>query len=244
MKVERLIKDYLLYLDNIHKLRRYKNIHRGKRCFIIGNGPSLSQTDLHPLKNEITFGLNRIYLLFDKIGFATTYLVVINRYVIEQFYFEIAKIPCIKFFNWYYRKSVEYTSDTLFIRPGFKIRFSKNPITQGVWEGSTVTYVAMQLAYYMGFSKVILVGVDHFFNSKGNAHELIISNGDDVNHFDPNYFGKGIKWQLPDLETSEKAYIMARDVFNSDGREIVDATIGGKLSVFPKVDYNNLIKEL
>jgi hypothetical protein len=51
-------------LESIKRLRTYKDIHRGKRCFIIGNGPSLNQLDLTLLKNEYTFGMNRIYMAF------------------------------------------------------------------------------------------------------------------------------------------------------------------------------------
>ena len=56
----------------------------------------------------------------------------------------------------------------------------------------------------------------------------------------PNYFGKGVKWQLPDLDTSEVGYIMAREAYAKAGRQVVDATVGGKLTIFPKVDYNSL----
>jgi hypothetical protein len=56
---------------NINRLSAYKNIHAGKRAIIIGNGPSLKQMDLRPVKNEITFGANRIYLMFPEIGFTT-----------------------------------------------------------------------------------------------------------------------------------------------------------------------------
>jgi hypothetical protein len=92
----------------------------------------------------------------------------------------------------------------------------------------------------MGVSQVILIGVDHNFASKGDANKTVVSEGDDPNHFLPNYFGRGVKWQLPDLDTSEAAYIMAREAYRTAGREILDATIGGKLTVFPKVDYNSL----
>ena len=85
-----------------------------------------------------------------------------------------------------------------------------------------MTYVAMQLAYFMGFEEVVLVGVDHSFATKGPAHEVVTSTGADPNHFDPTYFGKGFRWQLPDLETSELAYGLARQVFEADGRRIVD----------------------
>jgi hypothetical protein len=72
-------------------------------------------------------------------------------------------------------------------------------ITGRVFEGYTVTYVALQLAFYMGFEQAILVGVDHNFVTQGTANMAVVSQGDDPNHFAPNYFGKGFKWQLPDL---------------------------------------------
>ena len=67
-----------------------------------------------------------------------------------------------------------------------------------------------------------------------------MSDGPDPNHFSGDYFGKGFRWNLPDLETSEMAYRMAREYFEKAGRKIVDATIGGKLTVFPKVGYDSL----
>ncbi|MBN2147597.1 MAG: hypothetical protein JW726_09420, partial [Anaerolineales bacterium] len=97
-----------------------------------------------------------------------------------------------------------------------------------------------QLAYYMGFQEAILVGVDHNFQTKGPANQAIVSDGDDPNHFAPNYFGKGFKWQLPDLEGSERAYHLARQAYEGSGRRILDATVGGKLTIFPKVDYQSL----
>jgi hypothetical protein len=71
---------------------------------------------------------------------------------------------------------------------------------------------------------------------------LIVSNGEDPNHFDKNYFGKGFRWQLPDLETSEVSYKMARKEYEEDGRVILDATISGNLTVFSKVEYLSLFK--
>lgn len=236
------IRDIRLYLENMARLRHLRNTHAGRRCFILGNGPSLRLMNLQPLRNEFTFGLNRIYLLFETLGFSTTYLVAMNRLVLEQFQKEITALPGTKFVNWFHRDIVTRTPSTLFIRPGFESRFSRNPVYHGTWEGATVTFVAMQLAYFMGFSKVILIGVDHSFHTTGIPHQAIISEGDDPNHFDLHYFGKGIRWQLPDLETSEFAYGLARDAFRADGREILDATVGGKLNVFPKVDYEEILR--
>ena len=111
-----------------------------------------------------------------------------------------------------------------------------------LWEGATVTYVALQLAFYMGFQQVILIGVDHSFSTKGKPNTTITSQGDDQDHFDSRYFGEGYRWQLPDLATSERAYRMARDAYQHDGREVLDATVAGKLTVFPKVDYQSLFQ--
>jgi hypothetical protein len=67
-----------------------------------------------------------------------------------------------------------------------------------------------------------------------------VQSGTDADHFDPGYFGKGSRWNLPDLETSALAYSLARKAYEADGRRVVDATVGGALEVFPKVDYGSL----
>lgn len=103
-----------------------------------------------------------------------------------------------------------------------------------------MTYVALQLAFHMGFSQVILIGVDHHYTSTGRPNTTVVSQGEDRDHFHGDYFGKGFRWQLPDLETSERAYRMARTAYERSGRQVLDATIGGRLNVFPKVDYDSL----
>lgn len=109
-------------------------------------------------------------------------------------------------------------------------------------EGATVTYVAMQIAYWMGFEKVILIGVDHSFKAEGKPHEKQVMKGNDINHFDPNYF-KGQMWGLPDLETSEIYYNVAKQVYAENGREILDATVEGKLEVYPKITFEDALKQ-
>ena len=219
--------------ENAKRIRSFKDVAAGERCVIIGNGPSLNDTDLTLLDNEKTFGLNRIYLMYDKLGFRPSYHVVVNRLVIEQCAEDFKRVDCPLFTT---ARNADYLrggADPVFVGNRAGPMFSGN-LENGIWEGATVTYVAMQIAYYMGFSKVVLIGVDHNFTSKGPAHKVVESQGADQNHFDPNYFGKGFKWQLPDLDRSEVAYSLARSAFESDGRSIVDATVGGKLQIFPK----------
>lgn len=230
--------------ESIRRLAALKDIHKGKRAFIIGNGPSLRQTDLAKLKNEFTFGMNRIYLLFPELGFHTTYFCATNDLVIEQFHEDILALPMPKFLAWrshhYFPAQLPIAQLPIFLYTSYTgPRFS--PDVRGrVWEGATVTNFAFQLAFHMGFEQVILIGVDHNFTSKGEANKTVISQGDDPNHVSPNYFGKGIKWQLPDLDTSEIGYALARDAYQKEGREVLDATVGGKLTIFPKIDYNTL----
>ena len=221
-------------------IREYKNRFVGKRCVVIGNGPSLKSTNLALLQNEITFGLNRIYLMFDELGFETTFLVVVNQLVAEQCADDFRSIKAPLFTTTANRSLLQGVLGIRYLNRLSRPTFSHDA-SRGIWEGATVTYVAMQLAYYMGFSEVILVGVDHRFAVSGPAHQIVESSGPDESHFDPNYFGKGFRWQLPDLETSELAYVMAREQFLRGNRRIVDCTVGGALTVFPKMSLEEVL---
>ncbi len=226
--------------ESIRRLATMKDAHRGQRCFIIGNGPSLKQTDLRRLRNEFTFGMNRFYLLFDELGFQTTYYLSVNSLVIEQCAEELRRLPMPLFVSWRSRNLIHPADGLIYLHTTYTgPRFARDARGR-LWEGATVTYVALQLAYHMGFEQVILVGVDHSFTAQGKPNTTVVSQGDDSDHFSASYFGKGFRWQLPDLATSERAYRMARQAYNQAGRQVLDATVGGKLTVFPKVAYDSL----
>lgn len=236
--------------SSIHNLKKFRNVHVGERCFIIGNGPSLKRTNLSRLQDEFTFGMNRIYLLFSELGFTTSYYLSVNDLVIEQCAQDILSLQVPKFLSWRSRDFIQNAlgeNNVLPVDPPLSFLYSTysgpkfaHDARHRLWEGATVTYIAMQLAFHMGFKKVILIGVDHNFTTKGEPNTTVVSQGDDPDHFDGNYFGKGFRWQLPDLETSERAYRMAHQNYADANREILDATIGGKLTVFPKIDFNTL----
>lgn len=230
-------------LQSLQRLAALKDKHRGQRAFIIGNGPSLKNTDLSKLKNEITFGLNRIYLLFPQLGFSTTYLSVVNSLVIEQTASDLAALPLPKFITWrsrHYFQNLPAANRPIFLHTAYDAPSFSRDVRGRVWEGATVTYVTLQLAFHMGFYQVILIGVDHTYQAQGKPNSAVTSQGDDPNHFDPAYFGKGFRWQLPDLETSEMAYRMARQGYEAAGRQVLDATVGGKLTIFEKARYDSL----
>jgi hypothetical protein len=207
--------------------------------------PSLKQTDLSKLKNEFTIGVNRIYLAFPEMGFSTTYLISVNTLVLEQCVDDFKNLALPRFLTWrarsWFSQSMIEDPNLMFLDTDYtgEAKFSGDA-TGRLFEGFTVTFVALQLAFFMGFDEVILIGVDHNFTTQGPANTTVVSGGDDLNHFAANYFGKGFRWQLPDLEGSERAYVLAREAYAKAGRQVLDATIAGKLTVFPKVSYEKL----
>lgn len=227
------------------RMSAYADRYQGERCFIIGNGPSINRTDLSLLRNEVKFVMNRGYLLFDRLGSTDgVYFLSVNELVIQQFAGDIAHLNVPRFLSWKTRDSVALTPGTVFFHTtGAAHGFSKHP-QRVIYEGNTVTFAAMQWAYFMGFREVILIGVDHSFATQGTPHKAVTTAESDPNHFDPNYFGRGVTWQLPDLSGSEVAYRIAKQVYEADGRVIRDATVGGKLDVFPKVAYESLFDGL
>lgn len=222
------------------RLAAHKDKYRGQRAFILGNGPSLAKTDVGKLKGEFTFGMNRAYLAFPQWGFDTSFFVCVNDLVIAQCAADIQALRMPKFLSWRSRSYVSQDANTIFLHTTYERPAFARDARRRLWEGATVTYVALQLAFYMGFDPVILIGVDHNYASIGAPNTTVVSQGDDPNHFDARYFGAGFRWQLPDLEMNERSYTMARQAYESDHRRVLDATIGGKLTVFPKVDYNSL----
>jgi hypothetical protein len=148
-----------------------------------------------------------------------------------------------KFINWTWRHLFQIDDpNTIFIKDRLALTASsfEHDLTKPYFGGGTVTFVALQIAYYMGFQEVILIGLDHNYVEKGVPSKTEIRSADrDESHFHPDYFPKGSKWQLPDLASSELAYAAARKAFEEDGRRVVDATPNGKCQVFEKVGLSS-----
>jgi hypothetical protein len=226
---------------NLVMIELLKNKHKDERVVIICNGPSLNNMDLSFLNRECVIGLNKIYLGFQQFKFYPKYYVAVNRKVIEQSASDIPKLNCVKFLGdrgaggVISEDALTYLLNTK--NPPF--RFCKD-IAMGLHEGWTVTYAALQVAYYLGFLEVIIIGMDHNFSFSGMPNEEKVLQGEDPNHFCGSYFGNGQKWDNPDLEHSEESYEIAKRIFQQDGRRILDATVGGRCQVFEKVDYREM----
>ena len=237
------------------RLRELRRQYAGKgRCFIIGNGPSLNRTDLTKLRDEVTFGVNGLFLKFDEIGFTPTFYVVEDHLVAEDRAQQINAIKGpLKLFPFHLAYCLDEGPDTLFFnhrpRPslaGFEFSTDASRIT---YTGCTVTFTCMQLAFYLGFPEIYLVGVDASYEIPKTVERhdhygvaVLDMQGDDPNHFHPDYFGKGYRWHDPQVDKMVAAYEEARRVTEARGVRIRNATIGGKLEVFERVDYESLFR--
>lgn len=222
------------------KIRLWKDKYEGKKAVIVCNGPSLLKSDLSLLDGVFTFGLNKINLLFDKSDFRPSCVVAVNPFVIEQnkAFFNETHIPL--FLDSMALKHVRQKENTIFLHSSGVSKFATD-CSMSINQGSTVTYVAMQLAFHMGFKQVALIGADHNFAVKGPAHKTVVSGDKDESHFDPRYFARGVKWQLPDLFDSEVSYTRAKKIYEAYDRKIYNCTDGGLLEIFERVPLKSFI---
>ena len=223
-------------------IRSWKDRYAGKKAVILCNGPSLLKVDFDALQSSgvFCFGLNKINLLFDKTHFRPSCVVAVNHLVLDQNadFYNKTEIPL--FLNNHAASMVKSRPNVAFLSSSKYPMFSRD-CSLGIFEGYTVTFVALQLAFHMGFREIALVGADHNFASKGPANQTVVSGEKDESHFDPNYFAGGMKWQLPDLFQSEVAYTMARDMYAAYGGRVVNATEGGLLEVFQREEFTKFI---
>lgn len=222
------------------RLKAYKDKYTGKKAVIVCNGPSLLKTDLSLLEGIFTFGLNKINLLFDKSNFRPSCIVAVNPFVIEQNadFYNQTDIPL--YLSSWGVKLIKKCDNVTFLHGSTQSKFAQD-CSISIYYGHTVTFVAMQLAFHMGFKDVALIGCDHNFATKGAANKTVISGEKDDNHFDKNYFAGGVKWQLPDLFQSEINYTIARDMYAATGRSIVNATEGGFLNILPSISVKDFV---
>lgn len=244
-------------IPSFTQLKAFKNRHKGQRCFIIGNGPSLNKTDLSLLKDEITFGVNSFHYMTDSNGFKPTYYTVEDNLVVAD---NIDRINSYntkaKFFPEKYKGIINHDENVYFLPVDWSYYFKSSPffetpqfsteISDTIYVGQTVTYMNLQLAFYMGFKEVYLIGVDFSYEiPKADPVEgfSITSSGDDPNHFHPDYFGKGKKWHFPKLHNCLKAYLHSRKVYEAHDRKVYNATIGGRLEAYERVDFYSLFDD-
>lgn len=224
------------------KLESLKNSENG-RCFIVATGPSLTMEDLQKLKGEKTIGLNSLCKVFDKTGWETSYYVIQDHGVFLKLLPELSKMNQTKFIHadQKFKKSElekvvcdkyvfpRYYGNHLWNRRHLKTGFSDD-VSMIVHEGYTVAFVALQMAAYMGFDEIYLVGTDCNY-SKDETKQHFVSSG----YYATNYATIGNEMIF--------AYGEAKKALDEKGIKVYNATRGGMLEVFPRVDLDEVLSE-
>lgn len=236
------------------RLAAFHNAYEGERCFIIGNGPSLNKHDLSKLEDEYTFAVNSFFYKTDETGFRPTFFVVEDNLVMGENIERIKSyVVPFKFFPIDYESLHPRDENVFFFHanwgyyvpssPNFCIPRFSTDATKELFCGQTVTYINMQLAYFMGFREVYLIGMDFDYiipKEHGRKGNWIFSTTDDPNHFHKDYFGKGKTWKDPKLDRVAVSYKLAKLAYEATGRKLCNASIGGKLEIFERIDYASL----
>ena len=219
-------------------LGKFKDIHDGERCFIVCPGPSLTLDDIALLKDEWTFGVNSIfnvsaisgwkpnyYVMCDASGyrrqeavwdfdsFATDAVFINNRII--QWQKEFTRNAHGFVVN--HRTSEHYTPAD---RP---MRYEKDA-SVCVYDRGTVTNAAIDIALYMGFKEIYLIGVDHNYKqADGRRH--FMDTEDDGKRKPPTEYH---------MLVSTEGYQVSALHSRVRKAKIYNCTRGGKLRVFPR----------
>lgn len=237
---EKLNKKY--HFDKV--LKSLKNSKHGKRCFIVGSGPSLTIEQLEAIKNEDSFGANRIYKIFKKTTWRPNYYVIQDKYDQTKGIYDNLNVQYLFVSDFYWQehgmknpRAVCYHIKKA-LRQTHKLPYSED-VSQFIQAASTVTFSMIQFATYFGYTDIYLLGMDHIYANVTNDKGVIIQKNKVKNHIfrdeNPNEVVANISYM-------EDAYKTARDYCEEHGINIYNATIGGALEIFQRVDFWTVVK--
>ena len=238
------------------KIRQLRDRHRGRRAFVLGNGPSLHIADIDRLQGEITFASNKIYLAFDQTSWRPTYYSVCDVLVARNNCEVIHSLDLTHVHGAFVRPILGEDRGYLYIEdlpnrldlspPVFG--FSKNMLS-GANGGYSIIYLQLQLAYYMGIRQIYLIGVDFSFNVPASIQtqattelgEQVLHSANEVNHFHPDYRKPGESWTMPKLDYQKLAFARARQALEDVGGALYNASRRTELDVLERVDFDEVL---
>lgn len=237
------------------RVKRYKDRHKGERCFILGTGPSLNQVDLAKIKDEFTIGVNGIYKIAEEIDL--DYFIYVSNWYWKYHLEGLQSVACKQAFfplelqqefSDHKNKTWIAVSDPVYVKYGERFRvpfaFSVDPHRR-LYAGGTVLFLALQMAFYMGFSEVVLLGVDHSYDQDKDESLRQEGGGNystkdgDKAHYEKEYNPSDLEYHV-DLVAMERGYALAKQVYEKAGRVIYNASPGTKLKTFEKRDFASL----
>lgn len=230
------------YMKQMHK---FKNIHKGERCFITCTGPSLMISDLERLSNEYTFGVNSIVRAYEKTDWRPTYYCLVDLYAFGE-YLKNNEVPgnnlAIENAFLHYRTQlaspvgnelyvpISYRNHTEKNMKKGSIKLSSDPAVC-IYDCFTVTNMAIQMAIYMGFKDIYIIGADCSYTP--DKMHFMETKGIDDKQRNARYLPEAVRLSI-------KGYEAAYEFAKRKGVNIYNATRGGMLEVFPRVDFDTI----
>jgi len=240
----------------MNDIKHLKGIGKGKRIFLVGNGPSLNDMNLDLLENEDSIAMNRIELIYPKTKWRPTYYIFCSSNCGDSRWGKKWSKSVINASNetktqpliWdRYKSTIENKSedklpeDTIYLKS-----FSENPVgndncfstnaEERLDKSGTSMNVALQLAYYMEYDEVYIIGCDS--NWKTATNTMNTDEGD-INHFHEDYhahIGDGSRefWRMNTTHlTAAKHYKVA-------GKKIYNAGYNSAINAYEKINYESL----
>lgn len=233
------------------RIKALKDRHCGERCFIVANGPSLTSDDLDTLhkNNEYTFGMNRIFKVFPETKWRPSCYVCEDINIFNECTKEINGISSqIKFIpiNHHFYDNINidgayYFNPNYYRKNDYPNSFSTD-ISKQMDSVGTVTFTCINIAVYMGFKEIYLLGVDHNYrvtiDEAGNT--VVDENAKD--YFCDDYDNDIKDIVIHDMGNNTRVYRKAKAACDELGVKVFNATRGGKLEVFPRVDFDSLFE--
>lgn len=231
------------YQDNRYLwMKKLHNSHKGERCFIVATGPSLLMKDLEKIKNEYSFSMNSIIKAFPKTEWRPNFYMIQDEYVYDKLEYELQEISKNKEFiiaaggiipqkyisaQQYKEYALHYLNHKMFHRKGFgEFKFSDDCYSV-IYDGYTVTFSVLQMACYMGFKEIYLLGCDCNYNLP-KSHFI------DYGHHDPKATIMGDKMICGHYEFKKFA--------DSRGIKVINCTRGGMLEVYPRMALETVLE--
>lgn len=222
------------------KLLGFKDMHKGERCFIIATGPSLTMEDLESLKGEYTISMNSICKIYDETDWRPTYYAIQDHHVFNKMQDILRKHPEVPVFisdnikRKYKREPqwIEFPTDTMYHSYDMKIgkyyaKFSDDAYDI-VYDGYSIAYSCIELAVYMGFKEIYLLGADCTY--LGEKEHFVDSGVEDRGR--PTYTPKLIV-----------GYKKAKEYADKNGIKVYNATRGGVLEVFERKTLEEVLEK-
>lgn len=235
---------------------KFHSLYAGKRCFVIGNGPSLAKQDLVPLVNEISIVMNRfnrhplvqrlkptIFCMGDpgvnvkSIGGLAPFVDKVNA---SAYFFRTDMKEIVDREGLLDPEKVYYIKMAESLSSGWPHKKHGIDLTRSVPPVQNTSLMAIILALYMGCSPIYLLGMDHDWLGQHSLDSHFYPDSD--MHLSSAY---AVHWSqyrvLMEMALIVwKTHEILRDYAAGSGTQIYNATAGGYLDVYPRARFENL----